>query len=68
MSDDYLIGYSANVLERTFRLYSNTGKMKEIVCDSANEFLNIVSFMENTLKKEDWFEAKSIEIVENVEE
>lgn len=68
MTEEYLIGYSANVLERTFRIYSNTGQMKEIVCDTANEFLNIVSFMEKTLKKEDWFETKEMIIAENVEE
>ncbi len=68
MNEEYLIGYSSNILERTFRLYSNTGKMKEIVCDTAQEFLNIVEFMEKTLEKEDWFDTKEIAIVENEQE
>jgi hypothetical protein len=52
--NDYLIGYAVNVLERSVRLYSNTGNVKEIVCDTPTEFLNIVEYMDKTLKKEDW--------------
>jgi hypothetical protein len=40
------------VLERSFRLYSNTGSVKEVVCESPQQFLSIVEFMEKTLKKE----------------
>ncbi len=54
LMNDYLIGYAVNVLERSVRLYSNTGGVKEIVCDTPTEFLNIVEYMDKTLKKEDW--------------
>jgi hypothetical protein len=65
MDTEYLIGYSSNILERSFRLYSNTGNVKEIVCDTPQQFLNIVEYMEKTLKKEDWIDTKEIVIVEN---
>ena len=48
MDTEYLIGYSSNILERTFRLYSNTGNVKEIVCETPQQFLNIVEYMEKT--------------------
>lgn len=54
IDEEYLIGYAVNVLERSFRLYSNTGSVKEVVCESPQQFLSIVEFMEKTLKKEDW--------------
>jgi hypothetical protein len=65
MDPEYLIGYSSNILERTFRLYSNTGNVKEIVCETPQQFLNIVEYMEKTLKKEDWIDSKELVIVEN---
>jgi hypothetical protein len=65
MDTEYLIGYSSNILERSFRLYSNTGNVKEIVCETSQQFLNIVEYMEKTLKKEDWIDSKEIVIVEN---
>lgn len=52
--EEYVVGYSANILERTFRIFSNTGTVKQIVCDSPEQFHNVVTFMEKTLKKEDW--------------
>ena len=54
MNEDYLIGYAVNVLERSVRLYSNTGGVKEVVCETAQQFLNIVEYMDKTLKKEEW--------------
>jgi hypothetical protein len=68
MDTEYLIGYSSNILERTFRLYSNTGNVKEIVCETAQQFLNIVEYMDKTLKKEEWVDTKEIIIVENEQE
>jgi hypothetical protein len=64
MDEEYLIGYAVNVLERSFRLYSNTGKVKEVVCESPQQFLNVVEFMEKTLKKEDWDFQSDIAILE----
>jgi hypothetical protein len=52
--NDYLIGYAVNVLERSVRLYSNTGGVKEVVCETPQQFLNIVEYMDKTLKKEEW--------------
>ena len=57
MNDDYLIGYAVNVLERSVRLYSNTGGVKEVVCETPQQFLNIVEYMDKTLKKEDWVDV-----------
>ena len=60
MVEEYVVGYAANVLERTFRLYSNLGNVKQITCETPTEFMNIVSFMETTLKKEDWIEELNL--------
>ena len=54
MNDDYLIGYAVNILERSVRIYSNTGEVKEVVCETSQQFLNLVEYMDKTLKKEDW--------------
>jgi hypothetical protein len=67
-TEDYLIGYSVNVLNRSFLLYSSTGATKEVTCETPEQFLNVLEFMENTLKKEDWFDTQDIVIRNNIEE
>ena len=56
MNDDYLVGYSVNVLDRAIRIYSNVGTVKEVLCDTKEEFLSVVEFIDKTLTKEDWNE------------
>lgn len=57
MNDDYLVGYSVNVLDRSIRIYSNVGTVKEVLCDTKEEFLSVVEFMDKTLPKEDWIDV-----------
>ncbi len=54
MDNDYLVGYSVDVLERAIRIYSNTGSVKEVLCDSKEEFLRVVETMNKTLKDGGW--------------
>jgi hypothetical protein len=56
MNDDYLVGYSVNILDRAIRIYSNVGTVKEVLCDTKEEFLSVVEFIDKTLTKEDWNE------------
>ena len=40
--DDYLVKVVIDVNNRFFRLFSNSGDMKHINCDSMNEFMNVL--------------------------
>jgi hypothetical protein len=54
MNNEYLVGYSVDVLEQAIRIYSNVGSVKEVLCDSKEEFLRVVETMNKTLKDGGW--------------
>jgi hypothetical protein len=47
--DEYLTRCVVNTTARTFSLYSNTGDEKVVSCDTVTEFMNVLTFVRNTV-------------------
>ena len=47
--DEYLTRCVVNTTARTFNLYSNTGDEKVVSCDTVTEFMNVLTFVRNTI-------------------
>jgi hypothetical protein len=47
--DEYLTRCVVNTTARTFRLYSNMGDEKVVSCDTVTEFMNVFTFVRNTV-------------------
>jgi hypothetical protein len=47
--DEYLTRCVVNTTARTFNLYSNTGDEKVVSCDTMDEFMNVLTFVRNTV-------------------
>ena len=43
--DEYLTRVVIDVSTRTFRMYSNEGEVREIDCDTTEDFMNILAFI-----------------------
>lgn len=49
MQDEYLSRCVVDPIKRTVYLYSNEGGEKEVVCDTVDEFMNVLEFVRATL-------------------
>lgn len=49
MQDEYLSRCVIDPIKRTVYLYSNEGGEKEVVCDTVDEFMNVLEFVRATL-------------------
>jgi hypothetical protein len=49
MQDEYLTRCVVNPTKRSFKLISNLGEEKNVQCDTSDEFMNVLSFVRNTL-------------------
>ena len=47
--DEYLTRCVVNTTARTFSLYSNTGDEKVVSCDTVTQFMNVLTFVRNTI-------------------
>jgi len=52
MNDEYLSRCVVDPLKRTVYLYSNEGSEKEVVCDTVEEFMNVLEFVRATVDEE----------------
>lgn len=52
MDDDYLNRCVVDTSKRSIRIYSNSGEEREIKCDSTEEFMNVLSFVRETLDED----------------
>ena len=50
--DEYLTRCVVNTTARTFSLYSNTGDEKVVSCDTVTEFMNVLTFVRNTIDED----------------
>ena len=48
MDDEYLTRCVVDPVARTFRLYSNEGDRKEVVCDNIEQFMNVLNLVRET--------------------
>jgi hypothetical protein len=49
MQDEYLSRCVVDPIKRTVYLYSNEGSEKEVVCDTVDEFMNVLEFVRATV-------------------
>ena len=49
MQDEYLSRCVIDPIKRTVYLYSNEGSEKEVVCDTVDEFMNVLEFVRATV-------------------
>ncbi len=43
--DEYLTRIVVDVSSRTFRMYSNVGEVREVDCETPDEFMNVLEFI-----------------------
>ena len=43
--EEYLTRVVIDISSRTFRLYSNTGDIREVDCETTEEFMNVLEFI-----------------------
>ena len=49
MQDEYLTRCVVDPIKRTVYLYSDEGTTKEVVCDTVEEFMNVLELVRATL-------------------
>jgi hypothetical protein len=52
MRDEYLTRCVVDPIKRTVYLYSNEGSTKEVVCETVDEFMNVLEFVRSTVDEE----------------
>lgn len=52
MQDEYLTRCVVDPIKRTVYLYSSEGSEKEVVCDTVEEFMNVLDFVRSTLDED----------------
>ncbi len=52
MQDEYLSRCVVDPIKRTVYLYSNEGSEKEVVCETVDEFMNVLDFVRATVDEE----------------
>ena len=52
MQDEYLTRCVVDPIKRTVYLYSSEGSEREVVCDTVDEFMNVLEFVRSTVDKE----------------
>ena len=52
MQDEFLSRCVVDPIKRTVYLYSNEGGEKEVVCDTVDEFMNVLEFVRATVSED----------------
>lgn len=52
MQDEYLSRCVVDPIKRTVYLYSSEGSEKEVVCETVDEFMNVLEFVRATVDEE----------------
>ena len=52
MEEEYLTKCVVDTLKRKFYLYSNEGDKKEVVCETVDEFMNVLELVRATCPEE----------------
>ena len=52
MQDEYLTRCVVDPIKRTVYLYSSEGTEREVVCDTVDEFMNVLEFVRSTVDEE----------------
>lgn len=49
MNDEFLSRCVVDIVKRKIYIYSNEGAEKEVSCDTAEEFMNVLEFVRSTV-------------------
>jgi hypothetical protein len=52
MQNEYLARCVVDPIKRTVYLYSSEGSEREVVCDTVDEFMNVLEFVRATVDEE----------------
>ena len=52
MTDEYLSRCVVDPLKKTVYLYSNEGAEKQVVCETVDQFMNVLDFVRATVDEE----------------
>ena len=52
MQNEYLTRCVVDPIKRTVYLYSNEGTEKEVVCETVDEFMNVLDFVRATVDED----------------
>jgi hypothetical protein len=52
MKDEYLTRCVVDPIKRTVYLYSSEGSEKEVVCETVDEFMNVLEFVRATVDED----------------
>ena len=52
MQDEYLSRCVVDPIKRTVYLYSSEGSEREVVCETVDEFMNVLDFVRATVDEE----------------
>lgn len=52
MQDEYLTRCMVDPIKRTVHLYSSEGSEKKVVCETVEEFMNVLDFVRATVDAE----------------
>jgi hypothetical protein len=52
MQDEYLTRCVVDPVKRTVYLYSSEGSEKEVVCETVDEFMNVLDFVRATVDED----------------
>ena len=52
MQDEYLTRCVVDPIKRTVYLYSSEGSEKEVICETVDEFMNVLDFVRATVDEE----------------
>ena len=62
MQDEFLTQCVVDPNKRTFYIYSSEGDAKEIVCDTVDQFMNVLKVIHNTCPKDALVYAEPLEV------
>ena len=62
MQDEFLTRCVVDPIRRTIYIYSSEGDNKEIVCDTVDQFINILNVIRETCPDDALFYAEPLEV------
>jgi len=60
MTDEYLSRCVVDPLKKTVYLYSTEGSEKEMVCETVDQFMNVLNFVRSTVDEKTLFYANPL--------
>ena len=62
MQDEFLTRCVVDLIKRTFYIYSSEGDDREIVCDTVDQFIDVLEVIRNNCPEDALFYAEPLEV------